>query len=215
MPWADASQRAADTGGETSEHLQCVTFDFMEQTVCGILRQGPRGLQGRRGKTGQQGKIGPTGPTGPTGPIGATGPIGPTGPTGDTGPQGIQGAPGHTVIVSGTVTQETAPVGGDAQGTVLTPSVARCPAGPDPEAYGGGVQIQKSGTESGGDVVTIGQHILGTYNSGTSLVDPLPAGTTPGTVSTTAADAYQGSAVVTELAGGDTVMVQAYVVCGP
>ncbi|MGH7922171.1 MAG: hypothetical protein ACREQM_19865, partial [Candidatus Dormibacteraceae bacterium] len=84
-----------------------------------------------------------------------------------------------------------------------------------PEAYGGGVQIQKSGTESGGDVVTIQNHYLGTYDSGTGLVDALPAGTTPNTVSTIAADAYEGQAVVTELAGGDTVTEQAFVVCGP
>ena len=48
----------------------------------------------------------------------------------------------------------TAPVQGEQQGTELTPSVAQCTDVNDPEAYGGGVQIQKSGTEEGGDVVT-------------------------------------------------------------
>jgi hypothetical protein len=77
------------------------------------------------------------------------------------------------------------------------------------------VQIQKSGSEVGGDVVTLDQHYLGTYNSGTGYVDALPAGTTPGTVSTQGADAYQGQSVVTYLAAGDTVTVQSYVICGP
>ena len=92
--------------------------------------------------------------------------------------------------------------------------MAQCTVPADPEAYGGGVQVLKSGTESGGDVVTLDQHFLGNYVSPTQ-VDALPAGTVPGTVSTVAANAYEGQAVVTELAGGDTVTLQSYVVCGP
>jgi hypothetical protein len=46
-------------------------------------------------------------------------------------------------------------------------------------------------------------------------VTVIPSGTTAGTASTIAADAYEGQAVVTELAVGDTVTVQAFVICGP
>jgi hypothetical protein len=46
-------------------------------------------------------------------------------------------------------------------------------------------------------------------------VNVLPTNSTPGTVSSLPANAYQGQAVVTELAGGDTVTMQSYVVCGP
>jgi hypothetical protein len=124
-------------------------------------------------------------------------------------------------VVAGTKVVQQAPVGGVPEGTELPATVARCTDPADPEAYGGGVQILKNGTESAGDVVTVDQHFLGTYNSGTGLVDALPAGTTPGTVSTQAANAYEAQAVVTELAGGttptngDSVTVQSYVVCGP
>jgi hypothetical protein len=89
----------------------------------------------------------------------------------------------------------------------------------DPEAYGGGVQIQKTGTEATGDVVTLEQHYAGTYVPASGMtpasVNPLPAGTSAGTISTTPANAYNGQAVVTELAVGDSVTVQAFVVCGP
>lgn len=220
LPWADASSRAvvADSGGRGSEKpaVQCVTYDFNEGPVCGIMLLGPRGPRGERGKTG---RIGLTGAQGLVGPQGIQGPVGPQGiqgPVGPTGPQGIQGAPGHTVVVAGTSITETAPTGGDPQGKELTPSVAKCPSSAqgDPEAYGGGVQIQKSGSESGGDVVTIQQHFLGSYVSSTQ-VSPLPAGTSPGTISTQPANAYEGQAVITELGGGDTVTVQSYVICGP
>jgi hypothetical protein len=109
------------------------------------------------------------------------------------------------------------------EGAEITPSVAKCPppgqtsnpAGqPTPEAYGGGVQITKTGTEATGDVVTVEQHFLGTFVSNTS-VTAIPPGTTAGTISTTPANAYEGQAVVTELAVGDTATVQAFVVCGP
>jgi hypothetical protein len=118
--------------------------------------------------------------------------------------------------VAGTQVNETAPASGDPQGKLLTPSVAQCPAPSSgtPEAYGGGVQIQKSGSQPTADVVTIQQHFLGSYVNSTT-VNPLPAGTTPGTVSTTAANAYEGQAVVTQLNAGDSVTVQTFVVCGP
>jgi hypothetical protein len=118
-------------------------------------------------------------------------------------------------VVAGTKVTEMAPPAGDPIGKELAPTVAQCTDPADPEAYGGGVQIQKSGTEEGGDVVTVDQHFLGRFDSGTGLVDALPAGTAPGTVSTQPANAYEAEAVVTELAGGDTATVQSFVVCGP
>jgi hypothetical protein len=225
LPWADASPRVhtADVQG-TSGEIQvahCFKFDTGDPQVCTELLKGPRGSRGRTGKTGPKGHtghIGRTGPTGAAGPIGPTGPIGATGAvgaTGATGAQGIQGAPGNTVVVAGTLITETAPPAGDSQGKELTPSVAQCTDPADPEAYGGGMQLQKSGTESLGDVVTEQDHFLGTYDAGTGLVDPIPVGSTPGTVSSVAANAYQAQAVVSQLTGGDTVTVQAYVVCGP
>lgn len=216
LPFASARTGAhvADAGvGEA--HHKCFTFDFGEGPVCTVILKGPRGAKGQRGKTGPIGLTGPQGAVGPQGVQGPVGPQGNVGPTGPTGPQGIQGAPGHTVVVAGTLTTLTAPSGGTPQGTALQPSVARCTVPADPEAYGGGVQIQRSGTHSGGDVVTIAQHYLGNYNSGTGQVDAIPAGTTPGTVSSTAANAYEGQAVVTQLSQTDTVTVQAFVVCGP
>lgn len=223
LPWAQASPaaRVADTGSGEKQLVQCVTFDSGDPQVCGVRVRGARGPRGRRGPTGLVGPVGPIGPVGPQGPQGPIGPVGPQGPQGIQGIQGIQGAPGHTVVVAGTVVTEAPTNTPDQQGTLLNPTIAQCPSSmsqyPDPEAYGGGVQIQKSGAESGGDVVTVAQHFLGTYdNSGSSpVVDPLPAGTTPGTVSTQAANAYEAEAVVTELAAGDSVTVQSFVVCGP
>ena len=208
--------------------LNCIRFDVDDKPACGVMRRGPqgrRGFTGKHGATGPQGVQGLTGATGATGVPGLPGAKGDTGPKGDTGVQGpkgdigpqglqgIQGAPGHTVVVAGTRVTQTSS-SGPMTGTILTPSVARCPGG-TPEAYGGGLQILKSGSQSSGDVVTILQHFLGTYNSGTGLVDTLPAGTTAGTVSTTAANAYSGQAIITQLNTGDTVTVQAYAVCGP
>jgi len=227
LPWADASPRArfaeVESANGEKQVAHCFHFDAGDPQVCTVLLKGARGPQGRNGKRGPKGHTGRTGATGPTGLTGATGPTGlqgatgPTGPVGPQGIQGIQGAPGHTVVVAGTLVTKVAVVTGEPQGEELTPSVAVCPASGTPEAYGGGVQIQKSGTESGGDVVTIEQHMLGTYTGTfpTGTFSVLPAGTTPGTVSTVAANAYQGQAVVSQLAGGDTVTVQAYVVCGP
>jgi hypothetical protein len=217
LPWADASPRAgvADSGGSGSEKpaLTCVRFDNGEGPVCGIMLRGPKGKTGPRGKTGPIGLQGPQGPVGPQGIQGPQGVQGVVGAVGPTGPQGIQGAPGHTVVVAGTPVTETAGASGDGPGTLIQPSVAQCPSNGTPEAYGGGVRIDKSGTESGGDVVTIAQQFLGTYNSKTGLVDPFT--TSPGTPSTAAANAYEGQAVITQLAGGDTAKVQTFVVCGP
>lgn len=235
LPWASAKPAtpSASLASDTGKPLvQCLTFDADDQLVCGILRQGPRGPHGKVGKTGPQGLTGPQGATGPQGPQGPTGPVGATGPQGIQGIQGIQGAqgaPGPTVVVAGNPVTETgtealsaAPITGG-EGAPVGPTIAQCPAVTptmdDPEAYGGGVQIQKTGTEATGDVVTLEQHYAGTYvpaNGGTpASVSPLPAGTTPGTISTTPANAYEGQAVVTELAVGDSVTVQAFVVCGP
>lgn len=222
LPFADASTprsvdketsaRLADSS-TTNPLLRCVHFDAGDQPVCGIMLRGPKGKTGPRGYTGPIGFQGPQGPVGPQGIQGPVGPQGVVGPVGPTGPQGIQGAPGHTVVVAGTAVTETAPTGGDGPGTLIKPSVARCPSNGTPEAYGGGVRIDKSGTESGGDVVTIAQQFLGTYNSGTGLVDPFS--TSPGTPSAQAANAYEGQAVVTQLAEGDAAKVQTFVVCGP
>lgn len=225
LPWADARPAATAAAETGTNHLRCVHFDVDDQPVCGVERPGPRGLRGApgpAGPTGLSGATGPTGAQGPQGPVGPAGPAGAQGGQGDQGAQGdqgvqgvqgLQGAPGHTVVVAGTKVTEVAPAAGDPTGTEITPTVAQCPATGDPEAYGGGVQIQKSGTESGGDVVTVDQHYLGTFDNG--RVDALPAGTAPGTVSTQAANAYEAEAVVTELAGGDTATVQSFVVCGP
>lgn len=212
LPWADARPtRSADTGRvESASRLHCVHFDLGDQPVCGILRKGPRGLRGIQGKVGRVGPAGPQGATGPQGTQGPTGPVGATGPQGPQGIQGIQGAPGHTVVVAGT----KVPVTGFQQDATVPPTVARCPSNGDPEAYGGGVQIQTpSGAESNGDVVTLQQHFLGTYDSATGLVDPFSGAS--GTPSTQAANAYEGQAVVTYLAAGDSATVQAFVVCGP
>lgn len=236
LPWASANPAtpsATLASSDTGKPLvQCLTFDADDPMVCGILRQGARGPRGKLGKTGPQGLIGPQGATGPQGPQGPTGPVGATGAQGIQGIQGIQGAqgaPGPTVVVAGNSVTETgaealsaAPITGG-EGAPVGPTIAQCPAVTasmdDPEAYGGGVQIQKTGTEATGDVVTLEQHFAGTYvpaSGGTAAsVSPLPAGTTPGTISTTPANAYEGQAVVTELAVGDSATVQAFVVCGP
>jgi len=227
LPWADASPRAgiADVEGAAGEKVvaHCFKFDAGDPKVCVELLKGVRGETGKTGKTGAKGRtgaighIGPIGPIGPTGPIGITGVTGATGltgATGGTGATGIQGAPGATVVVAGTLITVTAPPQGEPQGTEPTPSVAQCTDINDPEAYGGGVEIQKSGTESGGDVVTELDHFVGTYVSSTEVA-PIPIGTTAGTVSTTPANAYEAQAVVSQLAGGDTVTIQAFVVCGP
>ena len=167
LPWAEASTRAriADVEGSAGEKVvaHCFKFDAGDPGVCVKLLKGVRGKTGKTGKTGAKGKtgaighIGPTGPIGPIGPIGITGVTGATGltgATGATGATGIQGAPGATVVVAGTLVTVIAPVQGEQQGTEPTASVAQCTDINDPEAYGGGVQIQKSGTEEGGDVVT-------------------------------------------------------------
>lgn len=221
---AAAHLAAFDTGKPL---VKCLKFDFDDQLVCGIMRRGPQGARGPKGLTGKTGPIGLTGATGPQGPQGPQGPVGavgPVGPQGVQGIQGIQGTPGHSVVVAGTPITETgaqaaaAPnAGPGGVGAEIPASIAQCPTGSgskEPEAYGGGVQIQKSGSEIGGDVVTIDQQYLGTYDSANQVVDPLSGGS-PGLPSAVAATAYQGNAVVTNLAVGDTVTVQAYVVCGP
>ena len=241
LPWASANPKAPSAilaSSDTGKPLvQCLTFDADDQLVCGILRQGPRGPHGKVGKTGPQGLTGPQGATGLQGPQGPTGPVGATGPQGNQGIQGVQGAGCPTVVVAGTPQVETgaealaaAPLTGG-EGATVPPSIAKCPAPPTnqsqpdyPEAYGGGVTIQKTGTEATGDVVTLEQHYLGSYDNGPpATVDPVPAlGSAAGTPSpaTTppnppAINAYEGQAVVTELAFGDSVTVQAFVVCGP
>jgi hypothetical protein len=214
-PVASAKLVAATEPNAGRTLLNCVHFDIDDQPVCGLQGRtggpgppGPRGFRGFRGATGARGARGRQGLTGPIGATGATGPQGPQ------GIQGPQGAPGNTVVQAGTPVTVTAPNGGIAFGTELTPAVAQCTDPMHPEAYGGGVQIQKSGAESGGDVVTIDSHYIGTYVSSTQ-VNPLmgPAGTSQPT--TGPANAYEGQAVVTQLSGTDIVTVTAYVVCGP
>jgi Collagen triple helix repeat (20 copies) len=232
LPWASANPKASSAtlaSSDTGKPLvQCLQFDADDQLVCGILRPGKRGPRGKVGKTGPQGLTGPQGATGPQGPQGPTGSVGATGPQGNQGIQGVQGAGGPTVVVAGTPEVETGTAAfnaspfTDGEGATVAPSVATCQsvATTDPEAYGGGATIQKTGTEATGDVVTLEQHYVGTLNvSGT--VDATPAlGSPAGTVyqpSTTipVPNAYEAQAVVTELAGTDSVTVQAFVVCGP
>jgi hypothetical protein len=225
LSWAMAAGPQASVADASNTNIKCIKFDTDDQSLCGIMRRGPKGIRGPNGIRGKLGAKGNTGATGNTGAQGLTGPKGDTGGTGvkgDTGAQGnqgiqgVQGAPGHTVVVAGTQVSKTGGAGGEPQGELLPATVAQCPAPSSgtPEAYGGGVTIQKSGAQSTGDVVTIQQHFLGTFVSSTS-VSPLPAGSTPGTVSTQAANAYEGQAVVTQLNAGDSVVAQAYVVCGP
>jgi hypothetical protein len=175
--------------------------------------QGPIGQAGPVGPTGVQGPAGPSGPTGPTGDTGPRGPIGPTGDTGatgDTGPRGYtgargpQGTPGPTSIAEGNVvgpiTQNQAqpvPVGQESQ-----PSIAICPPN-DPEAYGGGGIITKTGTS---DVVSLEQSYPGRLGSG-SDIDPFP--------STGTDNAYEAKAIVNTLSNNQSYTLQAYVVCGP
>ena len=168
-----------------------------------MLLRGPAGLPGARGKAGKNGARGARGATG------ATGAQGPQGVPGQTGPQGIQGAPGPTVEVTGA---KVGPIisnnGVPGQGTELTASVAKCPIGPDPEAYGGGAVITKSGTNSTSDVVTLETGLLGTYVSPTQ-VSPA-SGSAVGSVSSQPSNAYEAIAVVTQLNSGDSVTVQWY-----
>lgn len=218
LPWASASPlaRTADAGRGETMALSCLKFEVGDQIVCGIMRRGPRGDRGARGARGAQGPIGPQGGTGAQGIQGPIGPKGDTGAQGPIGPQGTQGAPGSTVEVAGTVATLSGSTA--SEGTESPVTVAQCPAPPNPtpEAYGGGVLEQKSGNGIGSDVVTLDQHYLGTYNSGTGAVDPLPAiGSTAGTASTQAANAYEATGVVTNLNAGDTVKLQSYVICGP
>jgi Collagen triple helix repeat (20 copies) len=221
LSWALAAGPLASSS--STQNKVCVKNDNEGETSCVVMlrgQNGARGARGVRGRDGAKGKTGAIGPVGAIGPIGPQGPQGVVGPKGDVGPQGnqglqgVQGAPGHTVVVSGTTISASGPV---AQGTQLTPSVAQCPAPSSgtPEAYGGGVQIVKSGAQSSADVVTILQHFEGTFASSTQ-VNPIPApGSPAGTQSSSAGNAYEGQAVVTQLNSADNVTVQAYVVCGP
>jgi hypothetical protein len=217
---------AADVSGQSL--VNCIRFDVDDQLVCGVLRQGkpgktgPRGAQGRTGPRGRTGKtgaegapgaLGPFGLTGLTGPTGPAGPIGPQGipgvkgDTGATGPQGAQGSPGGTVIVTGNVGRFAASVNGN-EAQLLPVSVAECPASIHTQAYGGGGIINITGKTSAGDVVTLQSSYPGLAN-GPNEVDPVSS-TSPG-----AGNAYEAQAVVTNLSGGDTATVTAYVVCGP
>jgi hypothetical protein len=221
LSWAFAAGPLASSSAV--QHKVCTTNDREGESACVVMLQGPkgkrgpRGVRGRHGPKGNRGAIGVVGAIGPIGPQGPTGQVGPkgdVGPQGNQGLQGVQGAPGHTVVVAGTSISVPGP---SPQGTQLTPSVAHCPppASGTPEAYGGGVQIVKSGAQSSADVITILQHFEGAFVSSTQ-VNPIPApGSPAGTQSSTAADAYEGQAVVTQLNTGDNVTVQAYVVCGP
>jgi hypothetical protein len=209
LPWADASPAAhvadvSGTPGEAPAKLHCVVFELGDTPACGILIKGATGARGARGKTGP---IGRTGPQGAVGPQGIQGPVGPQGVQGPQGIQGIQGAPGHTIVLTGTAASDSPSNAPAPQGTLLT-AVARCTNSNDPEAYGGGETIQKTGQFSSGDVVTIQSHYLGTYASPTQ-VNP-PSGN-----SNQAADSFEAQAVVTQLAAGDTATLTPYVVCGP
>jgi hypothetical protein len=109
--------------------------------------------------------------------------------------------------VTGNVVRFTQPVTGapSPQGKLLNPSVAVCPAGTnDIYAYGGGAYITPNNT-NGADIVTVQSSFPGTFSGGS---------VTPG-VTGSSANAWEADAVITSLAGGDTVNVQAYAICGP
>jgi hypothetical protein len=192
----------------------CLRIDIDDKLVCGIL--GPRGktgARGSRGRTGARGAIGATGATGPLGPVGPQGPQGVKGNTGAIGPQGIQGAPGPTVVVAGNKTSPITSTGATLTGTQLT-SVASCTnAANRPEAYGGGGYVTITGQNSGTDVVPLSNSFPGIL-SGPVSVSPIPAGN-GGQVSNGPGNAYEAQAVIDILNPGDSVTVQAYVICGP
>ncbi|HLH65274.1 MAG TPA: hypothetical protein VKV27_06190 [Solirubrobacteraceae bacterium] len=189
---APVAARGAAAGDTGRPLIKCIRFDVDDMRVCGLRGQrgarGPRGLRGFRGFTGAQGPAGPAGPQGPQ------------------GPQGIPGSPNPTVIVEGNVqTYSYSGTGPSPIGHVIPPSVAVCQAGSNqPYVYGGGAVINPSDT-NGADIVTLQSSFPGNYNG--SSVTPVTS-TAPG-------NAYEAQAVVTNLASGDSVTVQAYAICGP
>lgn len=194
--------------------LNCIKFDVDDQPVCGVLRQGPRGktgargARGARGPRGYRGFTGPQGATGPAGTQGATGPQGPQGPQGATGaqgPAGIPGSPNGTIVVDGNTVQFAYNGGPSPTGNFYT-SVAVCPvAGNYQQAYGGGANITTN-DQNAKDVVTLQNSFPGSNDGG--VVTPVTGNNAP-------ADAWQGTAVISSLATGDTGSIQAYVICGP
>lgn len=231
LAWATTTTSAGSAKHSAhGQHLLCVRLDSDDTPQC--LRQGPRGYRGRRGYRGHRGARGPvgfTGITGLTGPVGAQGDTGAQGAQGIQGIQGVQGiqgppgafatggsdAGGNMIEVLGSkIGPITENNGNPGPGTVIQPaSVARCPtSGPDQEAYDGGAIITVSNTSY--DVVGLQSSYPGLY-VGPTEVDPLPAGAPPGGVSQESANAYEAQAVVTQMANGDTVTFQSYVVCGP
>ena len=232
LPWADASSKAK----LVSPHQHgkyCTRYDADDSPVC--LSYGRRGKTGKRGHQGARGPIGPVGAVGVIGPVGAIGPQGIPGPrgqvglTGPTGPTGAFGAAqatpggaypgGNTIVVVGKAIGPFFP-NGQVTGTEINPpAVARCPtSGPDQEAFDGGATVTTSNpnnpTQATGDVVGLESSYPGLFVN-QSQVDPLPLGSTPGAVSNVSANAYEAQAVITEMNPGDSVTVQAYVVCGP
>jgi hypothetical protein len=235
---AASNSHAGDDGSPPAPHKShgkyCVKVDNDDSTYC--LPYGPSGKTGNRGPRGAQGPVGAMGAVGLVGAVGAVGnqgiqgPRGHVGVTGPTGPTGAFGATqtapggpytgGNTIIRVG---QMIGPLfmGGVPTGTVVNPpAVARCPtSGIDKEAYSGGAIIKTTNgndpnTPTSGDVVGLFQAYPGLFN-GRNEVDPLPLGSAPHGVSTLAANAYEAQAVITELNPGDSVSIQAYVVCGP
>jgi hypothetical protein len=192
--------------------VNCIRFDTDDPLVCGVLRKGPAGKRGPKGPRGRRGYRGFKGPLGPVGP---RGPQGIQGGQGIQGIQGLQGDPGPTIQAAGNVISNTNGLGANETGLELPPSVALCPPS-NPEAYGGGAQIIKSGAHSTGDVVTLENSFQGHAN-GASEVDPMPGSGVPfaGQDSASFADAYEAQAVITELGQGDQVTVQAFATCGP
>lgn len=211
----------------------CLKIDIDDIPVCGVMgprgntgargaqgargfrgfpgATGPTGATGQTGQTGATGAQGPVGPAGPQGPQGVTGAQGPKGDTGAQGPQGIQGAPGPTTVVNGNLVNFSA-ASGPLTGTVLT-SVARCPSAGTPEAYGGGGYVTRTGQHASSDVVSLMSSYPGLYVS-PSQVAPIPTGT-GGQQSSQPANAYESDSVITQYNAGDTITVQAYVICGP
>lgn len=233
LPWADASSKPRFVSGRVHGKY-CTQYDADDAVAC--LPYGPRGKTGRQGARGARGPIGLVGVVGVIGPVGALGPQGlqgpqgPVGPTGPTGPSGafVQASPGipagsdsggNTIVVVGKMIGPIFP-NGQVTGTEINPpAVARCPtSGPDQSAYDGGALVSTSNPANPGqltgDVVGLESSYPGLFVS-QSQVDPLPLGSAPGGVSNVSANAYEAQAVITEMNPGDSVSVQAYVVCGP
>jgi hypothetical protein len=104
-------------------------------------------------------------------------------------------------------------------GQEAPPVAVRCPSsGLDQEAFDGGVTIRLTrfgGSPDPSDVITLESSYPGLWQgSANAEILPLPVGATSG-ISTQPANAYEGKAVISQLATGDTAVITPYVICGP